>query len=509
MSSTRSCVGAAIIVFIGGMALFSEHRSFPVYYHTDEPGKVLQVIHRGKNFHHPTLMLTTVNLVRSTFLHGGAEDDPQRVVELARLVVAAFAAASAALLALLAARLHGIWAGLSAGLLVVTNPLLYELAHYFKEDPTLLFGIVACAWAAHHLATRRDARSLVLLGVAAGVAAAAKYVGTALVPVAALIGASMGGGIARERWKRAGRVVGSALLTWLVLNYRIFRSPALIVPQSLGEEISKAFVSKHGLLRGIPHTYYFAVQGTYGGPWIPALAALWLALAICRPRKVSIAEWLLAGVSLVFLVVFSFTPKTSPRYYLPIAVTLCYLAAAGVFGWVALASARSERARIGATVFAVLLCLGAAWQQWRDTQEVRLAFQQDDRAALVEAVEALPPSAIIVQDEEAGLPEPDRRWQHKGRKALKQQVIGAKQAPDLGSLAELRARGVTHLALCGKTYGPYFATDRIIKDQDSVLARRAFYQTALERGRVLREWKPGRVSYLQPGLVLVDISGLE
>ena len=84
-------------------------------------------------------------------------------------------------------------------------------------------------------------------------------------------------------------------------------------------------------MKEIPHTFYFGVQDTYGGPWIPALAALWLAFAICRPRKVSIAEWLLAGVSLVFLVVFSFTAKTSQRYYLPIAVTLCYLAARASF----------------------------------------------------------------------------------------------------------------------------------------------------------------------------------
>ena len=509
MSSTRSCVFVAIVVFIGGMGLFSEHRSFPFYYHTDEPGKVLQVVHRGKNFHHPTLLLTTATLARRTFLHGGAEDDPQRVVELGRLVVAAFAAASAALLALLAARLHGLSAGLATGLLVVSNPLLYELAHYFKEDPVLLFGIVACALAAHHHATRRDARSLVLLGVAAGVAAAGKYVGTALVPVAALVGARTGGGSAQERWKRARRVAGSALLTWLVLDYRIFRSPALIVPQSVGEEMSKAFVGKHGLVRAIPHAFYFEVQDSYGGPWIPALAALWLAFAIWRPRKVSVAEWLLAGVSLAFLAAFSFTPKASPRYYLPIAVTLCYLAAAGVFQWAALASARSERSRIGATLVAVLVCLGAAWPQWRDTQALRRAFQQDDRAELMKAVEALPPTAIIAQDQEVGLPEPERRWEHKGRKALRQQVLGAKQAADLGSLAELRARGVTHLALSRRAYGPYFATDQIIKDQDVVAARRGFYQTALERGRVLREWKKGQVIYLQPGLVLVDISELE
>ncbi len=508
MSSTRSCILAATIVFIGGMGLYTEHNSFPFYYHQDEPGKVLQTIHRRKNFHHPLLMLTTAELARKTFLHGGAEDDPQKVAELARHIMAAFAAASAALLALLGTRLLGLWAGLAVGLVVVTNPLLYELAHYFKEDPAFLFGVVACALGAQHFWTRRDARSLLLLGVAAGIAAAGKYVGAALVPVAAVLAASLGGGTARERWRRAGKVVGTALLTWLVLNYRAVRSPVRFV-HGLGEETGKAVLGNHGMVNEVPHAYYFGVQGDYGGPWVPALAALWLAFAIFRPRKISIAEWFLAAVALVAMVGFSFTPKTSTRYYLPIAVALCTLAAMGAFHWAALAGARWERSRIGATALAVLLCVGAAWGQWGDTQEFRLGLQKDDRAELMRAVEALPPTAIIVQDQAAGLPEPDRLWYHEGRRPLPQTVIGAKQACDLGSLADLRARGVTHLALNGKTYGRYFKPGLVVKDHGAVAAKRAFYQTALEEGRVLQRWELGTVRHFQPGLVLVDISGLE
>jgi hypothetical protein len=507
VSSIRSSAFVAIVVFVGAMALFTEHSSFPFYYHADEPGKVLQTIHRRKNFHHPLLMLSTAELARKALLHGGAEDDPQRVAELGRHIMAAFAAASAAILALLATRLLGIWAGLAAGLLVVTNPLLYELAHYFKEDPAYLFGIVACAWAAQHFWTHRSARSLVLLGVAAGVAAAGKYVGTALVPVAAVLGASVGGGTSRERWKRAGKVVGSALLTWLVLNYRAVRSPIRFV-QGLSEETGKALLGNQGVVNEIPHAYYLGVQDVYGGPWLPALALLWLAFAIFRPRKVSIAEWFLASVALFSALAFSFTPKTSTRYYLPIAVTLGFLAALGVFHWAALASSRWGRSRIGITVLAVLLCVGATWKQWDDTQEFRLGLQKDDRAELVRAVEALPPTAIVVQDQAAGLPEPDRLWYHKGLAPLQQKVIGAKQACDLGSLADLRARGVTHLALNEKTYRRYFVSGQIVKDPDAVLARRAFYETALEKGRVLERWELGRVRHFQPGLVLVDISDL-
>ena len=497
-----------MLVFAGGMVLFSEHSAFPFYYHTDEPGKVLQVIHRRKNFHHPTLLLTSANLGRKVFLDAEAEEDPQRVAELGRRVVALYAAASAGLLALLAARLYGACAGIAAGALLVTNPLLYELSHYFKEDPTLLFGIVACAWAARVHTQRRDGRSLALLGVAAGVAAAAKYVGTALLPVAAFVAASVAGSDRRVRRQQVGRVVGVALLTWLVLDYRIFRSHLLTVPRALGGELGKALVSDHGMLKQVPHAFYVGVQDEYGSFWVPALAALWLIYALYRPRKVSIAEWILAGVAVGFVAVFSFTPKVSARYYLPTSAAIGYLAAAGAFGWAALAASRWPRLRMEGHAVALLLCLGAAWQQWGDTEQIRRALQQDDRAELFALVETLPPTAVIAQDEAVGLPEPERRWQHRGRPPVAPRVLGATQAPDLGTLDELRARGVTHLALCWKTYRYYFATDKIVKDAAIVTARRTFYRTALERGRILREWKPGRVVYLQPGLVLIDISGL-
>jgi hypothetical protein len=115
----------------------------------------------------------------------------------------------------------------------------------------------------------------------------------------------------------------------------------------------------------------------------------------------------------------------------------------------------------------------------------------------------------VAQDQTAGLPEPDRRGVDRGRAALAQHVLGAKQAADLGSLAALRARGVTHLALCERSFAAYFAEGQTVRNGEVVASRRAFYRTALERGRVLHRWKAGPVVHLQPGLVLVDITELD
>jgi hypothetical protein len=88
-------------------------------------------------------------------------------------------------------------------------------------------------------------------------------------------------------------------------------------------------------------------------------------------------------------------------------------------------------------------------------------------------------------------------------------VLGAKQAPDLGSIAKLRALGVTHLALCEKNYAAFAAEGFAVKDEANVAARRAFYLTALERGRIVRSWSAGSVDVLQPGLVLLDITAID
>src|SRR5687767_1892359 len=176
----------ALLLFIGvfavGVALFTRRNDFPFHYHPDEPGKVGQLIKGKRNFHHPMWMMNSADPARRVTLWGEAKKDPQKVVMVGRWVTAAAAALAAAALALLATRIYGLLAGVAVGALTVVNPLLYELAHYFKEDPYLAAGIALTCLALHRAATHPDARGLALLGAACALAAAGKFVGFALLP---------------------------------------------------------------------------------------------------------------------------------------------------------------------------------------------------------------------------------------------------------------------------------------------------------------------------------------
>ncbi len=483
-----------------GLGLFTRHNDFEYYYHPDEFGKVDQLVKNKRNFHHPMLMLTTVDLARRAVLWGDLRKNQQAVVEVGRWVTAAIAALTAAVLALLAAQHYGLLAGWLVGALALSNPLLFELAHYLKEDPYFASGIAVTALALHAFQRTPDRKRMLWLAAATGMATAGKFVGFALLPpmvIAVLlqpVSSALG-----ERRGRMLRFLGAFALVWLALNYWVFKSPTMLW-HSIGEEMHKAYGYDEAV-RAVPHGYYAQVQADNGGWLAPILAGLWLLWAARNARRVSAAEWLLAGTSLVFLLVFTFTPKTAPRYYLPISTALCYFAVAGPMVW----ARACQRAWVKwAAAALVILAVG---MQARALAESWKGFAHDDRERLQHWIaENIPADAVIAQDEAVNLPEPIRLpAKHAGRTPLPQRVIGGKEIADLGDLAKLKAMGVTHVAICTRTYGRYVSGSRTIKEGGKAAAAQRLYQTVNEHGKVLWNSPMGRISYLQPGLRLVDI----
>jgi hypothetical protein len=132
----KMAAGFALFVLVA--ALFSRGNDFPFFYHTDEPGKVEQIIECRRNFHHPLLMLNSGSYALAL---SGMDRTYQNTAVAGRWVNALFAAGAVVVFSALALKWGGPVAALGAGTLLLLEPNLFDAAHYMKEDPALIFGL--------------------------------------------------------------------------------------------------------------------------------------------------------------------------------------------------------------------------------------------------------------------------------------------------------------------------------------------------------------------------------
>ncbi|RYD38586.1 MAG: phospholipid carrier-dependent glycosyltransferase [Verrucomicrobiaceae bacterium] len=489
-----------LCVFGVGLGMFTRYNEFKFYYHPDEPGKVRQLVNGTRNFNHPMLMLTTVDAVRKLVLDDAGQRNYQTVVVVGRWATAAAAALTAAALALLAAWHYGLLAGVLTGVLTLSNSLLFQLAHYLKEDPWLTAGITLSAVSLYAFQRKPDTKRLCLLAVATGLTASAKYVGIALLPMVLFavwrLSAAVG---SRQRRVWLGQLLLIFALVWLTLNHWILITPG-VFRESLGGEVGKAYENnRQG--QWVSLVKYISTQRETGGWWTPILSLLWLVWAVFNARRVTAAEWLLGGISMFYLVVFIFTPKDASRYYLPVAVAFSYFAVAGVMVW-----ARQLRRR-AVLWTGVALVLGAVAIQSRVLSKEWKGYKWDNRVLLEEYIARnLPASAVIAQDDVVALPDPslsDGRGHN--RRMLPQRIIGSKLVAGMGDAAQLRSMGVTHVALSYGIYRTYLDGSR--KDSDGSVSAVRHNLNSIKHGEVIWTAKKGYNNYVQPELWLVDITG--
>ena len=74
---------------------------------------------------------------------------------------------------------------------------------------------------------------------------------------------------------------------------------------------------------------------------------------------------------------------------------------------------------------------------------------------------------------------------------------------DLGSVEELRSKGVTHVAVCE---ADYHNTEK--QKSDKMKARAQWYANLFAHHRLVWETRPGPVAYLQPGIRLYELNAL-
>ncbi len=493
----------ALLLFAAAFFLFTRENRFPFYYHSDEPGKTLQVVTGEWNFHHPMLLVTTTRQVVKALGLLEMENNGQRVTETGRNVSAAFTAGAAALLMATTWLLAGRFAGIAAGLLLLTNRQLFELAHYFKEDTALLFGVACWFFALALFWKRPSAGRLILLGIGAGLAASGKTLGLFALPLS--LGLLAFHPTLPRRWSRLALFSVSFLVVLVAINFPVVTQWSAF-RQSFHKELNLAVGGHGGMTRSIPHDVYLtAFRANVIFLLWPLI--LWYYVRCWRERRtLSGAEAVVALFPVLYLAILSFAPKTNDRYFLPATALFLCTAAMGM------SLLRDHLARRGlspkhfrlATIALIVVGVSAQFLH-KGLPRYYRAFQVDDTADLAAWVNTHLPDAHIAIDDKVMLAS-----EKYDRYAPYQPAIHATVAPkpveDFADIEELRQAGVTHVVLTQAVYGRYDLKSLRPKSgfKDEYERKKELYADLLA-AKPLWSRDRGTVVYLHPGLEVLAV----
>lgn len=511
-----------LAVFASAWWVFTWDNDFPYYYHPDEPSKVRQVQKEFRNFHHPLLLLNATQWVVSlTTPENSQELEAQRIAVVGRQVAAGFGAVAVTALVALGWSLGGARVGLMLWLLLVLHEQFFELSHYFKEDTSLLAGLALSFLTLLRYERRPGWVASGLVGVASALAVSGKYVGILGLIICfgalAWIAFRRDGGV-RKNWKDLAVAILFCLLTLMAVNWQLLaESGRADFTAGLSRETDFALAGHKGTTRNVPHLAYTASfsRNTNVVLWAFMVAhGVWL---IRNRRRVSTSHWAVVSYVLLYVVILSFSPKVSDRYFFPATgffLLLSALGAKNLADWISGNSRVLRRCPVAADVRLIfaLLALGGFLPMLPDFIAYARAFHEDDRKALLAyIVNNLPPSAKIAQDGRVHIPgDPKEKFQTAHAGSIPQTIQSATFAPDIGTLDELIANGFTHVAVCKGDYGRFFRDKIRPRDgaEEEFARRWQFYNTLFSRGELVWEREPGDLLTLQPGLRLYSLERL-
>ena len=379
-----------VCVVVAAYFLFFTNNRFSFKCHADEPGKVEQIQTQERNYHHPMLMLNTA---QAAFALSGIAPDPQKIVWLGRVTIAVFST-----LTVLAFAYTGFLAGGRVGAILCAvfllgSPLLIELSHYFKEDPSMMMGI-AIAFLAIALYQRKPSfGNVLLLAAGAALACSGKHVGAVILPFCVYNILKEGGPLSKRHLLL---FVGVALGLYGLINYQVIVNFCGFMG-GLDREV--ILIAQGGSTPSVHPTSVFVPLGKYFGVVrgnVP-FPLFWFfgfgiyALIKLRPQKTPLGQVLIFA-AIVFLMLAG-VPKTAARYALPVICAL-YLAAAIGAAWIF-----AKPGWVWKTVgFALPLIAALGIEAYR-SQGIYNSFKDDNRVKMARWIAAnLPQDALIAQE---------------------------------------------------------------------------------------------------------------
>jgi 4-amino-4-deoxy-L-arabinose transferase-like glycosyltransferase len=443
----------------------------PAYWHPVEAVNALQLQSGIYNFHHPQLLLHLTSLLNAAFQMG---DSIRGIVLSGRMVSVVATSVATTAFAVLDARRFGTAFGVVTAGLIGLSPAVFTNAHFFKEDATLLMGVSLTMLALQLAEAEASRKNIVLLGLAAGIAMSAKYVGAVmLVPCVAVLL------VRRAPWTSIACCIVCAALVFLLVN-----SPAIFAMSSFakgfGAEFVHAITGQGGISWGPARTlinFWHSSTTAILALWICGMA-LQMRQSLDRHRDktgtqsgLPTFDALVVVMPLVLLAPIQFSMLPSARYVLP-ASALAVVAAV----WTCASVFQAHQNRVMRFIPAALLAAGCAATLWSFLMTAGI-FADDSRMRLMAWIsQSLPPDARIAADFFSGLPTSERFAIDPKIQLLPQFVaIPFYHLGSAGSLAALRAQGFTHIVLSSGNFGRFFDPTAKVTGA-AALAQKHFYE---------------------------------
>ncbi len=486
----RSPVWWLVLFAVIGFWLNTRQNQFPFYYHPDEVKKVDQILSGERNFNHPLLML---NVVELAWKWNGRPADRQTVVELGREASAIFCIIGTLAFMLAAWRWRGPLAGVATGAWLTCHQQVFELAHYFKEDPALYAGVGLFTWSAVAYYQRPNWTRLLLLAVSLGLAASAKYLGAILI-LPALVLLWQHPMADRKKLVQLGALLAVVVFCFVLINLPIFFRLD-IFEASFGKEMNWAVSGEKDVTRSVPHSLYLNIFVDNTSPLIWIFLLVFGFHLFRRKSADRLLTWCLLGTLLGWMILLSFSPKTNDRYFLPLTGLIAILAAAGFAFLVAEWKVNPKLRWVP-----YLLAIAALGWEIQKTQSYLTAFAVDDRAELVSWInQHIPNNETIGYETKVNLP--DIEVYHDLAHPLPHRLLKKFYVSDLGTPEYLEREKIHFLIVTESTYGRFFLTSlKAKKGESAEFERRAAFYQKLRQQKPLWSRPRSRVLYLHPGL---------
>jgi 4-amino-4-deoxy-L-arabinose transferase-like glycosyltransferase len=482
-----------LFVFLLLLYFYTRGNEFSWKYHNDEFSKVTQVLSGERNLRHPPLMLTMVSVGVQA---GWVEEEPQQVVQAGRFLSALYLALAFVLVVDWAWAMLGPAAAVTLAVVLGCQAGFYEIAHYFKEDALLLFGLALffCGYTA--FLSNPSRWNAGILGLALAVLVGSKYV--AWLMVLLVLGQMFFGRKKRHFFFKTFALffgVGVLFVYWPALaqiNTQIF---------FLKEEVRNLWAGDYGAGLATPHgVYFFELNKII--PWFVLLPGL--ACFVWGVHAQRLRGWLWIPITgLLLMGALAWTSKYSDRYLLPVLYLSIVMVVLGPFlllqaGFGAVKQVRNKFLWSG--VLSLILGGSFLLHHGSSLRERQESFQEDSRKELLAWMYAHldPAQMVLAQDRFAKIHDP----------AFPCEFWSSIFVADWGSLAEQQARGITHWIISYDVYHRYVDERNQPSgkgEEELFLRRQAFYQGLLKSGKIL--WlSPGRdPKALHPGLALVTM----